>query len=314
MGGFDSLSSLHPQLANLGNAAETASRPETTLIDLRNYLDYALIFLEGQHNIPKVENGGDKLLYRIDRLRDYGVSVSDEMLEALHDVRMYGNWGAHLAGNEHRVASAVPDALRAAHEIRQWLETAYSGGIFVWRAPRGRTFLNIAIGFVILSVVLDFTIWSNSSRHSAPAPEVQKQTFATPQAPKRQSRCVDWSHAEQIVRSNLSEGRRYLAECQRESGPFVLMVAKAVENRMFNEALSCMRSTCAPEGCMSNYAQEFSSGWRLGTLRAEAQAVHTEPRCRPQPPRYRICQHPEPPFKWRCPADARCYPGGGCLR
>src|SRR5437016_3434306 len=92
------LFSLDPRVSEALNKAEThINEPEYCFVDLRTWLEHVLNFIERKHSIPKAlktdydakKEGPNQ--YRINRLSACGVSISEEQLKLLHDIRVISN-------------------------------------------------------------------------------------------------------------------------------------------------------------------------------------------------------------------------------
>jgi len=129
-GSFDRLAPLDLNLAKAGNDAEAQSaNPKYCLFELRGWLEYLLAFLEIRHSIPPIPldiTGQGENEYRINRLQQYQVPISDERIKDLHDVRFLSNKASHSAGNEHYLVNKYSTrALREAILIADWVYSVY---------------------------------------------------------------------------------------------------------------------------------------------------------------------------------------------
>jgi hypothetical protein len=129
VGSFDSLSSLHPGIAEAGNQAERAAEAndaKISMFQMREFLETALDFIEAEEDIEEIGRDGDND-ERINRLKDHGVTISEREVDALHEVRLRGNWATHASKNKHRITmEEAENGLREAKVIRDWLEKTYS--------------------------------------------------------------------------------------------------------------------------------------------------------------------------------------------
>lgn len=130
-GSFDALSSLDKNLSKKGNEAESlVSTPEYCFVALRGFIGYVLQFLENRHSVPPPQAADLKDVgpdeFRINRLSNWGVRVTELELSALHNIRFFGNKGSHAAGNEQFfTVRNVEKALNSARLVRDWLCAQY---------------------------------------------------------------------------------------------------------------------------------------------------------------------------------------------
>lgn len=133
MASFDFLAAIDKKIADSANEAEqkAAEDAEYSLFKLRTWLERVLKFLDTHHNIPpirrgEIPNGQGENEYRINRLKDFGVSISRWEIDQLDAVRMSSNKAAHA--DEHLgffTESNAREAIEEARKVSKWLEREY---------------------------------------------------------------------------------------------------------------------------------------------------------------------------------------------
>jgi hypothetical protein len=134
MAGFDFLSVVDKKIADTANVAERLldENPKYSLMELREWLELVLKFLEDRHNI-RVEaiasDGKGKNEIRIDRLKDFGVDISRSEIAQLHEVRKSSNKAAHAADYpDFFTKDNARQALEHTRRIGEWLKREYQTG------------------------------------------------------------------------------------------------------------------------------------------------------------------------------------------
>ena len=135
VGSFANLSSLQEDLAKVANDAEdVVDKPKYCLLELRNWLECILSFLERRHSIPPLPSQTELASlrqgpnqYRINRLPEYLQSrISDVEIGLLHKIRESGNWAAHPEKYERLLTRHNAEkALDNARKVRDWLVKQY---------------------------------------------------------------------------------------------------------------------------------------------------------------------------------------------
>jgi hypothetical protein len=121
---------------------------------------------------------------------------------------------------------------------------------------------------------------------AAPAPS-QSPAPLPPPVP----RCARKDVFDQTSTGNAQVLRDYIRECT-PNGAFLAQARSALESRLYESALTCIRSSCAPDPCVATLSADFPYSNRIAGLRNEVESVRNSPRCKPPAPPtfdFRIC-------------------------
>jgi hypothetical protein len=148
-------------------------------------------------------------------------------------------------------------------------------------ATRAAAAFGIAAFLLVAALV---TQWSGSGTGPTGVTVVSEtsnsaRSLPPPVAPP--PNCAQQSVFAQAVQGGARTLRNYIGECVLVTGAFVPQARNALESLVYNEALSCIRTSCSFDGCVARYTQDFAFGSKLASLRNEAQQATASPRCRP---------------------------------
>jgi hypothetical protein len=73
--------------------------------------------------------------------------------------------------------------------------------------------------------------------------------------------------------------REYIRKCG-PGGRFVKQAISVLEAKLFDQSVSCIRSTCAAENCIPIYEMDFPDGNRVGKLRTEVELAASSTKCK----------------------------------
>jgi hypothetical protein len=139
----------------------------------------------------------------------------------------------------------------------------------------------IAAFLLVAAVVMQKSGSSIAPTAVTTAPETSSSVRSSPPTIAQPPRCSQQSVFAQAVQGGAPTLRNYIGECAPLAGAFVPQARGAVESLVYNDALSCIRSSCSFDGCVARYTQDFAFGSKLASLRNEVQQATASPRCRP---------------------------------
>lgn len=96
--------------------------------------------------------------------------------------------------------------------------------------------------------------------------------------------CALESNYNDAISGGKNTMRAYLRQCNGFGGQYADRAKNALEATLYNEAQTCIRSTCTFGDCFAIYADDFPSGTRITSLKIEADNVANSQRCKPSLP------------------------------
>jgi uncharacterized membrane protein len=145
-------------------------------------------------------------------------------------------------------------------------------------APNTNIFGVGTIAGVLVAIVLAAYALKNPGESTISVPVTPPSPSSTATPP--QSRCFLRDVYDQALRGGAQALRGYIRECQ-SAGPFSVEAKGALESLLYDSSLTCIRSSCNFDACLTGYTGDFPFGNRLSNLRSEAENARASPRCKP---------------------------------
>ena len=141
----------------------------------------------------------------------------------------------------------------------------------------------------VIAVALFTYVVVSQGESTQPGPTASPPTTTPPAAAPR---CARKDVFDQALQGSIQSLRDYLRECA-PSGAFTAQANTALESRLYESSLACIRSSCAPDACLSNYTATFPNSGKLASLRNEIDAARNSQRCRPVAATFvfKMCNH-----------------------